>query len=208
MSDRLGRPAHRDAGSGSPGRRSARAPRASVVVELVAGIGDAERGMARRATISSSRATTRRAGGRPSTRPGSGTRLRAQPLGVGTHAMASLREDASRTLPVSVVACVGCARSGLAAILAAPTTGASGLTQAGVLPQWHLADPFGSGVLRWRNSRSGRVCSALATGACPISAVNGHVLAPEIPACETLPQTLPQPCSAGARTCAQGVVGI
>src|SRR6059036_3621182 len=29
----------------------------------------------------------------------------------------------------------------LAVILAAPTTGAPGLTQAGVLPQWHLADP-------------------------------------------------------------------
>jgi hypothetical protein len=50
---------------------------------------------------------------------------------------------------------------GLAAILPSPTTGAPGLTRAGVLPQWHLADPFGSGVLRWRTSRSGRVCSAL-----------------------------------------------
>src|SRR5213594_3979920 len=29
----------------------------------------------------------------------------------------------------------------LAVILAAPSTGAPGLTQAGVLPQWHLADP-------------------------------------------------------------------
>ena len=47
-------------------------------------------------------------------------------------------------------------KRGRGATLPSPSTGAPGLTQAGVLPQWHLA-----GVLRWRNSRPRRAGSAL-----------------------------------------------
>jgi len=65
-------------------------------------------------------------------------------LAVGLLLLASVATASAECAWVLWVLWVGVAgldSPRLAAILAAPTTGAPGLTQAGVLPQWHLADP-------------------------------------------------------------------